>query len=571
MNKIILFLCIIHTKFSLALTPIKPESVLSPSEIKEIVHEKNYFLYKNMDYSTPTWRKTKRLYSSHFLGERNHYITLEEVIHRVLTDAFPVQYKLEELYRSQLGLHVKIGALLPKLDMSFGEGLASLNVGKVFSGLFGFLSPSTWMKVVNQKRVYKASKYMIILTILNEILIAKQAYINQHEMIQKVEILNYYFIHLQILARKFKKESRFIQTLIGKFSVDGTEMASQRGRVKIGFDDLSFLMAMEHAENDLTLNRLNIKDLTNFPKVVKDTEDLEEKYQSKNIFLHEVVKKSIELKIAKEFFKISKLNIGIVATGAVFNNVDGPQMTSTDARFSFNLGYDTLPNILIAKSLKKTAEIDLRKEYISMLNMARRSYDLYTNSLGGYTEAKRSLKTNRKAFIVNLKVVLDGDKEPDPFFFFSLEHLVKSELKLNAALHGSLKARASLERFLLTDQESFSKYFPKKGKILEVFQKIKDKDLLEKAKVDKLDDTLITIKKAEKLREILYHHHLIKELRSYSEEEIIHAVQRNMDNLLFTKLSFRKKKKFFTTLKYYVDEKNIRLTFSQEKKFKKKI
>ena len=33
------------------------------------------------------------------------------------------------------------------------------------------------------------------------------------------EILNYYFIHLQILARKFKKNTRFIQTLYGKFSV----------------------------------------------------------------------------------------------------------------------------------------------------------------------------------------------------------------------------------------------------------------------------------------------------------------------------------------------------------------
>ena len=185
--------------------------------------------------------KSNRFYSKHFLGQRTFFLNQDEVIHRVLTDAFPLQYKLEELYRANLGLHAKIGCLMPRLNMSFGEGLAGLGVGEIFSGLFGFLSPANWMKMINQKRIYKISKNLVLLTIFDEVLIAKQAYINQHERIQKFEILNYYFIHLQLFARKYKSNTRFIQTLNGKFSADGTDMASQRGNIKLGFDDLAFL------------------------------------------------------------------------------------------------------------------------------------------------------------------------------------------------------------------------------------------------------------------------------------------------------------------------------------------
>ena len=222
----------------------------------------------------------------------------------------------------------------------------------------------------------------------------------------------------------------------------------------------------------------------NFQKKVKDTEDLPSEYQNKESFLHSVIKKSIELKVAKEFYKISQLNVGVVASGSIFQNIDGPSFARTDARFSLSLGYDTLPNILIANSLKRTAKIDLRKEYIKMLNYARRSYDLYKFTRG-YTEAKRSLKMNRKAFKENLKHLLTKKKEPDAFFFLSLEQLLKSELKLNAALHGSLKAKAHLERFLFQDKDKISRYFPKKEN-LKVFSKTKNKNLLAQKKLDKL-------------------------------------------------------------------------------------
>ena len=165
-----------------------------------------------------------------------------------------------------------------------------------------------------------------------------------------------------------------------------------------------------------------------------------------------------------------------------------------------------------------------------MLNYARRSYDLYTNSLGGYTEAKRSLKMNRKAFKENLQHLLTKKKEPDAFFFLSLEQLLKSELKLNAALHGLLKAKAHLERFLFQDKDKISRYFPEKGKILKVFSKTKNKNLLAQKKLDKLDTFFIEVKHTSKLKEVLFHHHLIESFKDFSEQDIIDAVQRNMSN-----------------------------------------
>ena len=58
------------------------------------------------------------------------------------------------------------------------------------------------MKIVNQKRALKVSRYLVLRSVLDEVLTAKLAYINQHQLIQEFEILNYYFIHLQLLSKK---------------------------------------------------------------------------------------------------------------------------------------------------------------------------------------------------------------------------------------------------------------------------------------------------------------------------------------------------------------------------------
>ena len=67
-----------------------------------------------MEDTYPIWKHTDRRYSSHFLKDRTYFLSLDDIIKRILSDAFPVHYKLEQLYRSKLGVHANIGNLIPK-------------------------------------------------------------------------------------------------------------------------------------------------------------------------------------------------------------------------------------------------------------------------------------------------------------------------------------------------------------------------------------------------------------------------------------------------------------------------
>ena len=397
----------------------------------------------------------------------------------------------------------------------------------------------------------------MMITVLNEILDTKIEYIKQHQLIHEFEIINFYFIHLQMFAKYFSHESRGLYTLMGKFSVDGTDMATQRGKTKLGFDRLAKLMALDKLDADPSVAKFNITDIDNFPWEVAEPEKSDLLFNKKELFTSEVVKRSIELKAAKELYKISKLNIGITAFGSMFSTNE--MGSSQDAQFSFNFGYDSLPKILISNSLKKTAKIDLRKEYINMLDAARRSFDLYTNSLGGYTEAKRGLCLNRKAFIKNLRHLIETRSEPDSLFVLSLNQLIESELKLNNALHGSLIARAHIDRFLLTDEDNFLAHLPEQGKIIKIFNQFK---VLQdrKEKTNKLlQDSLVSVRKTHKLKSIL-------ESKTIPPETIKKAVADNIANLIFKKITFRKSKKFYTLLYSYIQKNQISLSF-QEKQF----
>ena len=189
MNKFLIILLYFSTTFScFALKEVLPEDSLEHSDISEIERDKNFFLARDIDDVTPVWQFTGRKYSSHFLGNRNYYLSKEEVLEKMLKNSFSIQYSLEQLYRSKWQVHSRIGGVSPSLHLVFGEGGIGLDIGKLFSGLFGFLIPSQWMKIVNQKRVYKISSNLLLITILNDIMSAKIAYINQHQLIQEFEI-----------------------------------------------------------------------------------------------------------------------------------------------------------------------------------------------------------------------------------------------------------------------------------------------------------------------------------------------------------------------------------------------
>lgn len=570
--------CISISTASLGALAIVPGDVFSHDDIAKIVATEDYFYTSQWDDKTPIWRNTNRRYGSHYLKDRVNVVNLDQVIHKVLSDGMPVQYQLEALYRAKLGIHRAVGDLVPGINISFGEGAAALTINNVFSGLFSFLLPSNWMKFRNQERLYQVSKYILERTALDQILAAQHIYYDQHRRIQDFEIINYYFIHLQILAKKFPEHNRIIDTMYGEFAFQGTDMASQRGDTKLGFDDLALMMALQKVGKgtDFTASTLNIADITDFPTRVEDLDKLDEYYKDKEAFLEQVVSNSIELKIIRELHKISGLNVGITATGDSLSYVDRPANTNNDARFAIKFGYGTLPNILTSKSLSRTAKIDVQAEYIRLLDTARRSFDTYTNSLGGFTEAVRALALNRHAFTENLqyfirdKSAMDQDKEQGALLILSLKNLIGTELKLNNALHGSLKAKALMDRFLVIQSSKAMNYLPSNGEILKFFEDVRNKNIEQIGMEEKIDQQMQKVKRTADLHHLLYSEPSTTGSTSLSAEDIKQAVRRNIGSLLYSKISFYKQKSFFILLQKYLTENEVELTDSEREVLLKK-
>ena len=101
-----------------ALNPIVPEDVLSPDELQNIIDEQNFFLYQETNLSSPIWRGKNRKYSNHFLYDRTYYLDLDEVKRRFLSDSFPLQYKLEEIFRAKMKVHEQYGQVIPKINLN---------------------------------------------------------------------------------------------------------------------------------------------------------------------------------------------------------------------------------------------------------------------------------------------------------------------------------------------------------------------------------------------------------------------------------------------------------------------
>ena len=127
-------------------SPLFPTDVLSSEGIQKIVQEKNYFLYKDMDITSPIWRlinkkkrpedtRQKRPYGDHYMRNRNFSMDMDQVVTKTLVDGFNVQLQLESLYREKMRVHEEIGEVIPHIDIDFGQG-ATYGINSVFKGLF---------------------------------------------------------------------------------------------------------------------------------------------------------------------------------------------------------------------------------------------------------------------------------------------------------------------------------------------------------------------------------------------------------------------------------------------------
>lgn len=544
-----------------AVLPIVPDKVFTKEEIDAIHKNNNYFLYKQFKPTDPIWVETNRRYGGHLFTNRTAFLSYPQVVRHVVTDGFPIKYRIQTLFRSQLGIHSQVGSILPSVNVSIGSNVPGF-ITQAFNGLFGFLSPTTWLSLTDQALTYKAMRHLLVKDVMDQILQAKLAFLTQHQNITDFEILNYYFIHLQILSERYHNISRAIDTLQAEFAVEGTDMASQRGNVKLGFADLALLIALEKLKGDYTVNNFNITLLNDFPHEVKDVENLEDIFKDNNKFLEQVIRKSVELKAVKHFLSIAKINIGIASIGGPLQSITVPNNASS-INLAVRLGYGALPSILIARSLEKTAEIDVHSNYLQMLDNARRSFIFYTNSLGGYTEAKRSIEYSRKALKSNIEYLLRTNKEPDALFITALTQTIRAELKLNNALHGSLKALAYMHRFLLIDDLRVLQYLPNREKILKHFNDVKTDYQKQSDREKRLGHILMNARKGKNLQKLFYQRDIYYKDYQFTDEEIVASIIQNIPDLVHNSQSRCKTRNFYKALIQYILEQKIEVSSSE--------
>lgn len=546
------------------ITPIEPELVMSDGEISTVLGEKNLFFFRDA-YENPTWDRTKRQYGSHLLGTRDEFYSMKDVIERVLGQGIPVRHKIEELYRSGMGRHTSWGAVFPSVSIKFGDGI-SPNVHNLFRNLFGFVLPQTWLNLVNSYKAYDASRLLFMKMALDEYYRAENLFIAVHKGIQDFEIRNFYMVHALLLKRLFPQSERHINTMLAFTGDVATEMALNRGELKLLFDELAYTMALKMDEHgNLGATRVNIRNLEEFPTIVRQLEDLEERYANKETFLSKVVERSVELRIVAVLNEIAKLNIGIAATGSTLATIETPGIY--DPRFAVNLGYGTLPTILTSTSSYRSSKIKVDEEYLNLLNTGRRAHDLYTNSLGLFVESTRSLAFNRQAFKDNLRHVLDEGGEIDGLFVSSFSKLVDAELKMNRALHSALQSMALMKRLMVTEEEGIVAYLPSNDVVIKALKKFKETYSDTMSDSSFVDGVVRDIRHTSKLDKFLSGN-----LQAYgrgtslSETEVRTAIERNIPHLLHRQWNFGKSDRFFRHLGRYVKSKGIVLNQYEQAK-----
>ncbi len=568
----IMFFATIPTTTTFANRAIVPQDVLTDDEIDTITQEKNFFFRHHLDPGQPVWNHLERKYSAHYLSPRDQYYSFIDILHKTLSDGFPIRYKIQELYRARLNRHVALGRLLPRFNLTVGEGSNPINPANAFLNLFGFLMPSNWFSLIQAQKADSATRFLFLKAILDQYYLAELTYLDIHQLIQDFEIRNFYFIHLQILNDYLNKIDHNNTVVAGSFGALGTDMALNRSSIQLRFDDLADVMALKtDREGKFAADHLNISNFPNFPNIVIDLEDLVSPYNNKEDFIIEVLKRSVELKSVEELYHFAKLGVGVTAFGNIFEAKDSP--TDNYLRIGINLGYDTLPRILTSVSTAKTARIDVESQFIQMIENARRAFDVSINAIGVYAEAHRAVILNQQSFYSHLQKILEENANVDGVIVRDFSNLIQSELALNNALHGALKAFALMRRLLVTEEKYILQFLPPSDEIRRIQRFFLANFPEYSPQGSHLDGMLRHLHKTKDLRKFLNGDYInVDEQADKFDNSYIKEIIAENIAILLNKIPFhRKKKKFFQVLEQYIDDNQIFLTDTERHRLNKKL
>ena len=562
-------LVVLAQTFEAFATPdaIKPEDVLSPEEINQIIEQENFFLRNNFQEGRENWNISRMKYSQYVLGHRDQGYTMKQIVSETLNNGFPMRYNLEGLYRAGMENQVAWGNVIPRVNLSLGEGISPINMNSLFQNLFGFLMPQHWLELVKTKKYHKITKSMLLKTALDETQNAELQYLSLHKGLRDLEILNFYYIHLQILTRIQSRTGVDGLTLDGLFGQVGTDAGKKIGEITHKFNDIALIMNLDRSRNgNYSGSRINLIGLDDFPVNMEDIETVYPEAENKEGFISLVIERSIELEIIKDFFEISRLNLGIVGAGSIL----GYNSNSLSPQLGLRFSYDTVPRILVARSKNRTAQIDIENELMKIIDLSRRAHDMYTNSIYAYISASSSYKLNQKAFLANLEAMVANSfsENSTAIFMNSFLQMLQAELVRNAIFHLSLKAKTQIKRLLFTSGEEFRVENFEAKKLFEIDGCDKECNPEDKH----LKNIFSSVRKKRDLQILLSGKILDLEgkLTEVDSKKMALLVQRYIDLLAHSNLKHRKSSGFYRCLFEYLKQHTIYIPEALTKKIRKR-
>ncbi len=532
-----------------ALKTFDPEDVLQPEEIKSITENKSYFARVNT-----SWNRWERKHVDPIL-RRTKFLTYDDVLRETLKNSFDLSLNEETIYRTNMDKHIAIGALLPHFTMSFGDGVQPLNlVSQAFSNLFGFLLPQNWLNVAMQKKLQEAARLAFVKQALDAYLTIRSDFYAAQQRLIDMETMLFYQTHLRLLARHWEDDAdaqALIEGLARVLQSRYTDFIM--APLNTVFQDMTMTKDLD---GRLAADRTTIKNLDPIPDSLVDIEDLGAPYFDKENFVQKALELSVEVQIARILYSVSKLSITISALSPNFNKRD----SGTQPQFGVSFGWGSIPTLLKARSLKRSAKVAINQASIFTIDKARRAHGDYIAAVRLLRESEKSLEVNRRGFLAALQRALQPGYKPDMILVQLFQQLLESEFNVNRALTNGLRFKATMQRYVLDDPDGLlERYMPaalQVKKSIDFFKKTLDQHAFSNGHLDMI---LQTVHRSSDLKPILEGNILNEEgeATNIAVASVIDAMQRNMPYLLDG--TIRKSRKFYQMLRQFLQQENVTL------------
>lgn len=539
---------------------ISVDNILSAQEIKRILQEKDLFGKNKVAEEQDPWNIFAQEYTEYFLQYRTQLIGFEKAIDLSMKSSFALAYGMEQLIRADLGQHEALGNILPSIYLRLGDG-SPIGISEVFSGLFGFLFPQNWIKLKQSSLHHDIAKAQLTKAAFDDYLNIKLVFLDLHQHAIEAEILSFYLSHMQLLERLFRKSFQPNSLLIFQsiYADLGLKLSEGLGRVALHHNNLATALSLLKDENEnYSVSSLRINLIENFPNKLQAPEQLHEEMTEHEGFVQRALDHSIELSIVAALAKAAQYNIGISA----FGNILSDNSSGVELGLALKLGYDTIPRILTSQSKYRSSQIDIASEMVNFLDSVRTASGSYRVFYFAFIEANNSVRINRILFYDYLNYLLTTPSSvPDEKFILYFENLVKAEIASNLYIHHGLRSIEKMKRYLLFEKDKISKYLPHNIDIDTAINKLNKGAVYDQNLT--LREYLKNLRKTSELNLFLSGQNVRTAWLKFGKLQIKDLVKENLDLLIKSKLRSRR---FFKTLRIFINENEISLSHKLKKK-----